>query len=76
VDMPRSHDDRFKAIEVNVRELEHRTRQIEVRQAVTEQALLSLKNSVDNIEANTKWLLRLVVGAIVLATMGLVMVKP
>lgn len=54
------------------RELEERIRNLEVRQAMTEQRMDTVAQDVKDIKNTLAWLNRLAVGAIVLAVINLV----
>ena len=53
--------------------LEENQRNHEVRLAVAESDIKSIKNDISSIKNNTTWLLRIVIGAILAGLLGLVL---
>lgn len=60
-------------MEARVVGLEARVAQLEARVAVAETNIDNVKEKIDKIDSNTTWLLRIVVGAIVAAVLGLIL---
>ncbi|MGE8207841.1 hemolysin XhlA family protein [Heyndrickxia sp. NPDC080065] len=58
--------DEFKA-------LEKRVGSIENRQTKTETKVDNLEQKLDKIDSNTTWILRLIIGAFIMAVIGLVL---
>lgn len=55
-----------------VEKLEVEMSDVKTRLAVAESNIKDIKEDISSIKSNTTWLLRIVLGAIVLAIMGLV----
>jgi tetrahydromethanopterin S-methyltransferase subunit B len=55
-----------------VTKLEDRVNKVEARMAVAESSLRDVKEDISSIKSNTNWILRLVIGAIVMAVLGLI----
>jgi uncharacterized membrane protein len=55
--------------------VEMRLTQLETRVAVAENNIDTINKKLDKIESNTTWLLRIVIGAIILAILGLVVIQ-
>lgn len=55
--------------------LETRVTSLETRVAVAESNIEHINKKLDKIDSNTTWLLRIVVGVIVIAVLGLVVVS-
>lgn len=79
----RELDGRFVAVERDVRdlerdvrELERRTSQGEVKQALSEQTIQRLDKALEAISRDTRRLIWLILGVIILALMNLVMIAP
>lgn len=53
--------------------IEKRVTDLETRTAVAENNIENIKKTLNKIESNTTWLLRIVIGAIILAILGLVL---
>jgi hypothetical protein len=58
----------------NVQDHEVRIRVLEMDNTETKITVKSLCRSMDKIEANTTWILRLIIGAFALAVLGLVLI--
>lgn len=52
--------------------LDERVTTLDIRQTRTEVRTEHIENKIDKIDANTTWLLRIVIGAIVAALLGLI----
>lgn len=52
--------------------LDERVNTLDIRQTRTEVRTDNIENKMDKIENNTSWILRLIIGAIVTALLGLV----
>jgi hypothetical protein len=59
-------------MEQRIEKLEHRVSALETRIAVAETNIKDIKSDLDSIKNNTIWILRLVLGAIIMALIGLV----
>lgn len=59
-------------MEERVTKLEHDMTDVKTRLAVAEAGLKDMKEDMTSIKNNTTWLLRIVIGAIVAAILGLV----
>jgi uncharacterized coiled-coil protein SlyX len=57
---------------IRLNELEERVRNLEVRQAMTEQRLDTMAQDIKDIKSTLAWLNRLAIGAIVTAVLNLV----
>ncbi|HWL12287.1 MAG TPA: hemolysin XhlA family protein [Ureibacillus sp.] len=55
--------------------LEDKVSKLETRMAVAEAGLKDMKEDMQSIKNNTTWILRLIVGAIVTALLGLIIVN-
>ncbi|WLR41666.1 hemolysin XhlA family protein [Bacillus carboniphilus] len=60
-------------MEERIRQLEHDITDLKTRIAVAESNITDIKADLSSIKSNTTWLLRIVIGAIVIAIIGLVM---
>lgn len=56
-----------------VTKLEHDMTDVKTRLAVAEAGLKDMKEDMQSIKNNTTWLLRIVIGAIVAAILGLIL---
>lgn len=63
------------AVERRVTNLENRLNKAETRLAVAEAGLKDMKEDMQSIKNNTTWILRLIIGAIIMALLGLVIVN-
>lgn len=59
-------------MEQRFEKLEQRVSALETRVAVAETNIKDIKADLDSIKNNTTWILRLVLGAIIMALIGLV----
>jgi chromosome segregation ATPase len=59
-------------MEQRLEKLEHRVSALETRVAVAETNIKDIKADLDSIKNNTTWILRLVIGTIITALVGLV----
>jgi septal ring factor EnvC (AmiA/AmiB activator) len=59
-------------MEQRIEKLEQRVSSLETRIAVAETNIKDIKADLDSIKNNTTWILRLVLGAIIMALIGLV----
>lgn len=55
--------------------LENKVSKLETRMAVAEAGLKDMKEDMQSIKNNTTWILRLIVGAIVTALLGLIIIN-
>lgn len=55
--------------------LENKVNNVETRLAVAEAGLKDMKEDMQSIKQNTTWILRLIIGAIIMALLGLVLVN-
>lgn len=62
-------------MEQRVSALEDKVGKLETRMAVAEAGLKDMKEDMQSIKNNTTWILRLIIGAIVMALLGLVIVN-
>lgn len=60
-------------MEERVTKLEHDMTDVKTRLAVAEAGLKDMKEDMQSIKNNTTWLLRIVIGAIVAAILGLIL---
>lgn len=60
-------------MEDRVTKLEHDMTDVKTRLAVAEAGLKDMKEDMQSIKNNTTWLLRIVIGAIVAAILGLIL---
>jgi uncharacterized protein involved in exopolysaccharide biosynthesis len=58
--------------EERVQKLEDRVTNLETRVAVAESNIIDIKDYLTSIKSNTSWILRIVIGAIILALLGLI----
>lgn len=63
-------------VESRVLSLEGRVSSLESRVAVAENNIDTINRKLDKIESNTTWVLRLVIGAIILAIVGFLISNP
>lgn len=56
--------------------LETRVTNLETRVAVAENNIENINKKLDKIDNNTTWLLRIVIGAIILAVLGFIIQSP
>lgn len=54
--------------------LDERITTLDVRQTRTEVRTDHIESKMDKIESNTSWILRLIIGAIVMALLGLIII--
>lgn len=54
--------------------LDERVNTLDVRQTRTEVRTDHIENKMDKIESNTTWILRLVIGAIITALLGVIII--
>lgn len=54
--------------------LDERVNTLDIRQTRTEVRTDHIENKMDKIESNTSWILRLIIGAIVTALLGLIII--
>lgn len=54
--------------------LDERVTTLDVRQTRTEVRTDHIESKMDKIESNTSWILRLIIGAIVMALLGLIII--
>jgi len=66
---------RHECLTGDVQDHEVRIRVLEVDNTENKAAIRSLCKMMDRVDANTTWILRLIVGAIVLAVLGQVIVR-
>lgn len=59
-------------LEDRVRTLESDMSDVKTRLAVAESNIKDMREDITNIKSNTQWILRLIVGAIIAAVLGLV----
>lgn len=55
-----------------VDKIEHRMTQVETRLAVAESNIKDIKEDISSIKQNTTWILRLIIGVIVVALLGVI----
>lgn len=60
--------------EKRLEKLESKVDNVIIRVAVAENDIGTIKDTLNKINSNTTWLLRIVIGAIILAVLGLVIV--
>lgn len=63
-------------LESRVLSLEGKVSSLESRVAVAENNIDTINRKLDKIDNNTTWLLRLVIGAIIMAVIGFVLSNP
>lgn len=75
-----ANDVRIAALEARTLQLEQqkaamneRIGKVEIRTAVNERDIIQIKDDVSVIKNNTIWIIRLIVGAVVMAALGLVL---
>lgn len=54
-------------------QLDNRVGNVEMRQTRTETRTDHLEKKLDRIESNTAWILRLIIGAFIMAVLGLIL---
>lgn len=60
-------------LENRVAKLEDDVTDIKTRMAVAESNIKDIKDDISSIKSNTNWILRLIIGAIVSAVLGLIL---
>jgi chromosome segregation ATPase len=66
------NEHRIQKLEKDVAELRQDNVDIKTRLAVAESSIKDIKEDLSSIKNNTNWIIRLIVGAIVLAVLGFV----
>jgi hypothetical protein len=59
-------------VENRVKQLEHDMTDVKTRLAVAESNIKDIKEDLSSIKSNTAWIIRLIVGAIILAILGFI----
>lgn len=59
-------------MEDRVRKLEEDVADMKTRLAVAESSIKDIKEDLSSIKSNTNWIIRLIIGAIVLAVLGFI----
>lgn len=60
-------------MDTRIDRLEERMTNVETRLAVAESNIKDIKEDISSIKSNTTWILRLIIGAIIMALLGLIM---
>lgn len=65
----------MEIIQTDLRDHDSRIATLEIENVSTKKDVIVVQKTLDKIDANTTWIIRLLVGAIVLALLGLVFAK-
>ncbi|MBM7717227.1 hypothetical protein JOC94_004252 [Bacillus thermophilus] len=60
-------------MDTRIDRLEERMTNVETRLAVAESNIKDIKEDISSIKSNTTWILRLIIGVIIMALLGLIM---
>ncbi len=63
-------EDKLNRLDAEVRNHAERIGRLEVRQAVAEAGITELKDDISTIKSDTRWILRLIIGAMVTGVIG------
>ncbi|MFJ8352883.1 hemolysin XhlA family protein [Bacillus paramycoides] len=63
----------IQQIKLDQKEMQRNIRNIETRTTVNEKDIVNINKLLDKISANTTWILRIIIGAIVAGLLGLLM---
>lgn len=63
-------EDKLNRLDAKVRNHAERIGRLEIRQAVAEAGITELKDDISTIKSDTRWILRLIIGAMVTGIIG------
>jgi len=63
-------EDKINRLDAEVRNHAERIGRLEIRQAVAEAGIAELKDDISTIKSDTRWILRLIIGAMVTGVIG------
>lgn len=63
-------EDKINRLDAEVRNHAERIGRLEIRQAVAEAGITELKDDISTIKSDTRWILRLIIGAMVTGVIG------
>lgn len=63
-------EDKINRLDAEVKSHAERIGQLEIRQAVAEAGIAELKDDISTIKSDTRWILRLIIGAMVTGIIG------
>lgn len=63
-------EDKINRLDAEVKSHAERIGRLEVRQAVAEAGIAELKDDISTIKSDTRWILRLIIGAMVTGVIG------
>lgn len=63
----------IQQIKLDQKDMQHDIRKLETRTTVNEKEIVNINKQLEKISANTTWILRIIIGAIVAALMGLIL---
>ncbi|MFK4380158.1 putative membrane protein [Bacillus sp. RC218] len=72
-DLKKEFQQEIQQIKLDQKDMQRDIRNIETRTTVNEKDIVNINKLLDKISANTTWILRIIIGAIVTALIGLLM---
>lgn len=63
-------EDKLNRLDAEVRNHAERINKLEIRQAIAEAGIAELKEDIGAIKSDTRWILRLIIGAMVTGVIG------
>ncbi|MBK5474351.1 MULTISPECIES: hemolysin XhlA family protein [Bacillus] len=72
-DLKKEFQQEIQQIKLDQKDMQRDIRNIETRTTVNEKDIVNINKLLDKISANTTWILRIIIGAIVAGLLGLLM---
>ncbi|WP_144513722.1 hemolysin XhlA family protein [Bacillus mycoides] len=72
-DLKKEFQQEIQQIKLDQKDMQRDIRNIETRTTVNEKDIVNINKLLDKISANTTWILRIIIGAIVTALIGLLL---
>ncbi|OOR18172.1 MULTISPECIES: hemolysin XhlA family protein [Bacillus cereus group] len=72
-DLKKEFQQEVQQIKLDQKDMQRDIRNIETRTTVNEKDIVNINKLLDKISANTTWILRIIIGAIVTALIGLLL---
>ncbi|XLP26018.1 hemolysin XhlA family protein (plasmid) [Bacillus toyonensis] len=72
-DLKKEFQQEIQQIKLDQKDMQRDIRNIETRTTVNEKDIVNINKLLDKISANTTWILRIIIGAIITALIGLLL---